>query len=126
MLVHDTVECVEVVARDLDLQRACEREQGRPAELELHAGEDAILAVERFHTLKPVLYLANTAEDDPHGEGPLPQALRDARGADRVVLNWPADAPMNSWLQVTMRSDMPNTGLLTDDALAELLSVDLR
>ena len=54
-------------------------------DLELHAGEDEILAVERFHTLKPVLYLANTAEDDPHGEGPLPQALRDARGAGRVV-----------------------------------------
>lgn len=53
--------------------------------LELHDGEERILAEERFLTLKPVLYVANTGEDDPHGKGPLTDALRQARGADRVV-----------------------------------------
>ncbi len=60
--------------------------EGKPLrEMELHAGEDAILAEERFLTLKPMLYLANTGEDDPHGEGPLPKALGEAKGTDRVV-----------------------------------------
>lgn len=39
----------------------------------------------RFLTAKPSLYLANTDENDPRGEGPLVAALRSARGADRVV-----------------------------------------
>jgi GTP-binding protein YchF len=54
-------------------------------DLDLQAGEGEILAAERFLTLKPMLYLANTGEDDPHGEGPLAAALREARGPDRVV-----------------------------------------
>ena len=59
---------------------------GQPLrEMELHPGEDPIVAEERFLTLKPVLYLANTGEDDPHGEGPLAKALQEARGSDRVV-----------------------------------------
>ncbi len=53
--------------------------------LELHEDERQILAEARFLTLKPVLYLANTSESDPHGEGPLVVALREAKGADRVV-----------------------------------------
>ncbi len=59
---------------------------GKPLrELELHAGEEPMLAEERFLTLKPMLYLANTGEDDPHGEGALAKALREARGAERIV-----------------------------------------
>jgi len=54
-------------------------------DLELHDGEERYLAEARFLTRKPVLYLANTGEDDPHGEGPLARALRDAKGDDRVV-----------------------------------------
>ncbi len=53
--------------------------------LELSEDERRILAEGRFLTLKPVLYLANTGEDDPHGKGPLATALREAKGADRVV-----------------------------------------
>ena len=53
-------------------------------DLELTEDERRILAEARFLTLKPVLYLANTGEDDPHGKGPLTTALREARG-DRVV-----------------------------------------
>ncbi len=36
-------------------------------------------------TSKPVLFVANTGEDDPRGEGPLVAALRKAKGADRVI-----------------------------------------
>ncbi len=73
---------------ELDLfTRAVEAlEAGKPVrELELHPGEEQLLAEGHFLTLKPVLYLANTGEDDPHGEGPLASALRQAKGADRVV-----------------------------------------
>jgi GTP-binding protein YchF len=52
---------------------------------ELSEGEREILADARFLTAKPCLYLANTDESDPHGEGPLPTALKEAKGADRVV-----------------------------------------
>jgi GTP-binding protein YchF len=44
-----------------------------------------ILAEARFLTAKPVLYLANTDESDPHGEGPMPTALAEHKGRDRVV-----------------------------------------
>ncbi|MCP3981942.1 MAG: redox-regulated ATPase YchF [bacterium] len=44
-----------------------------------------ILAEARFLTAKPVLYLANTDENDPHGEGPMPTALAEFKGKDRVV-----------------------------------------
>ncbi len=54
-------------------------------ELELHDNDGRILAEARFLTHKPVLYLANTGEDDPHGEGPLAAALREAKGTERVV-----------------------------------------
>jgi GTP-binding protein YchF len=53
--------------------------------LELHENEERILAEARFLTFKPVLYLANTGEDDPHGNGPLPAALRAAKGDELVV-----------------------------------------
>jgi len=53
--------------------------------LELEDTAERILAEGRFLTLKPVLYVANTGEDDPHGNGPLTAALREAMGDDRVV-----------------------------------------
>jgi GTP-binding protein YchF len=60
--------------------------EGTPVrELEMQDNEVRILAEASFLTLKPVLYLANTGEDDPHGKGPLTSALRDAKGAERVV-----------------------------------------
>jgi len=52
---------------------------------DLAVDERALLAPARFLTLKPCLYLANTGEDDPRGEGPLPAALRADRGDDRVL-----------------------------------------
>ncbi len=36
-------------------------------------------------TAKPVLYVANTGEDDPRGEGPLVAALRQVKSAERVI-----------------------------------------
>ncbi len=39
----------------------------------------------RFLTDKPCLYLANTGEDDPKGEGARACALIEAKGADRVI-----------------------------------------
>jgi GTP-binding protein YchF len=51
----------------------------------LSAEERELLAESRFLSDKPCLYVANTGEDDPLGEGPLAAALRDARGAERVL-----------------------------------------
>ena len=60
--------------------------QGRPVrDLEWSENEKRILAEARFLTAKPCLYLANTDESDPGGEGPLASALREARGAERVL-----------------------------------------
>ena len=53
--------------------------------LELGEEERAVLAEARFLTAKPCLYVANTGESDPAGAGPLARALREARGADRVL-----------------------------------------
>jgi GTP-binding protein YchF len=53
--------------------------------LHFHEPEREILAETRFLTAKPCLYVANTGEDDPQGEGPLPSALRQAKGSDRVL-----------------------------------------
>ena len=47
--------------------------------------ESDILSEVRFLTSKPCLYLANTGEDDPTGEGALAKALIAARGAERVL-----------------------------------------
>ncbi len=47
--------------------------------------ERRIIDQARFLTLKPSLYLANTDESDPRGEGPLARALTKAKGADRVI-----------------------------------------
>jgi GTP-binding protein YchF len=59
--------------------------QGTPIHsLDLAQQERDVLADARFLTAKPCLYLANTGEDDPHGRGPLADALRQARGAERV------------------------------------------
>jgi GTP-binding protein YchF len=55
------------------------------AALELSEKERAILTDARFLSAKPCLYLANTDEDDPRGEGPLAAALRTAKGEDRVI-----------------------------------------
>ena len=47
--------------------------------------EREILAEVRLLTDKPVLYVANTGEDDPEGHGPLVQALVTAKGRERVL-----------------------------------------
>jgi GTP-binding protein YchF len=57
----------------------------RIIDMDLHDDEPRILAEARFLTSKPSLYLANTDDDDPTGEGPLARALKDARGADNVL-----------------------------------------
>lgn len=44
-----------------------------------------ILSEVRFLTSKPCLYLANTGEDDPSGEGELAKALVAAKGARQVL-----------------------------------------
>ncbi len=60
--------------------------KGTPiASLDLSEDESRILIEARFLTAKPCLYVANTDESDPAGEGPLPTALRRAKGADRVL-----------------------------------------
>ena len=60
--------------------------RGTPVrDLKLTAKEQALLADVRFLTAKPFLYIANTGEDDPHGNGALVAALRQAKGADRVL-----------------------------------------
>jgi GTP-binding protein YchF len=60
--------------------------EGRPAgTVELSEKERAALGDFRFLTAKPCLYVANTGEEDPAGSGPGVSALREARGADRVL-----------------------------------------
>jgi len=60
--------------------------QGTPIrDVALSPEELELVAESRFLTAKPCLYVANTDESDPHGAGPLPDALKQARGADRVV-----------------------------------------
>jgi len=59
---------------------------GKPlSALDLTDEERVILAEARFLTAKPSLYLANCGEDDPSGEGSLPEALRQLVGTERVV-----------------------------------------
>jgi GTP-binding protein YchF len=53
--------------------------------MDLSEEERAILGEARFLTAKPSLYVANTDESDPAGKGPLPSALREAKGAERVL-----------------------------------------
>jgi len=53
--------------------------------LDLADKERAILADCRFLTAKPCLYVANTGEADPLGEGPGVAALRRALGAECVL-----------------------------------------
>jgi GTP-binding protein YchF len=61
-------------------------DRGTPiASMDLSAEERQLLGEARFLTAKPILYVANTDESDPTGKGPLPSALRDARGAERVL-----------------------------------------
>jgi len=60
--------------------------EGKPIkDLCLSENEQRILAEARFLTAKPCLYLANTDESDPKGEGPLVSALREAKGAEFVL-----------------------------------------
>ncbi|GAG37029.1 unnamed protein product, partial [marine sediment metagenome] len=54
-------------------------------DLDLTENERRILADARFLTAKPGLYVANTDESDPKGEGPLASALRETKGAGNVV-----------------------------------------
>jgi GTP-binding protein YchF len=61
-------------------------DRGTPVrDLELSDKEREILFDMGFVTTKPCLYVANTGEDDPEGQGPLPTALREAKGSDRVL-----------------------------------------
>jgi len=61
-------------------------EQGIPvARIDWSAEETQLLSETRFLTAKPCLYLANTGESDPHGEGDLATALAAARGVSRTV-----------------------------------------
>jgi len=55
------------------------------SDLALTEEERMAVAEVRFLTAKPCLYLANTDEDDPHGEGKLVSALAEAKGRDRIV-----------------------------------------
>jgi GTP-binding protein YchF len=60
--------------------------QGVPVrDVDLHEEERYALGDTRFLTDKPCLYVANTSESDPSGEGPLVAALRQAKGAGRVL-----------------------------------------
>jgi ribosome-binding ATPase YchF (GTP1/OBG family) len=61
--------------------------RGTPVrDLPLTDKERALLGDARFLTAKPFLFIANTGEDDPHGIGALVAALRQAKGADRVLV----------------------------------------
>jgi GTP-binding protein YchF len=55
------------------------------ASMDLSDEERAILGEARFLSAKPSLYIANTDESDPSGKGPLPSALREAKGVERVL-----------------------------------------
>ena len=57
----------------------------RIGDLEMSENEQRIFAEARFLTAKPCLYLANTDESDPTGAGPLASALREAKGAGKVL-----------------------------------------
>lgn len=60
--------------------------EGSPvADLDLDENERRILAETRFLSARPCLYVANTGEEDPAGKGPLATALREAKGAERVL-----------------------------------------
>jgi GTP-binding protein YchF len=60
--------------------------EGKPAgEADITDRERFAIREYRFLSTKPVLYVANTGEDDPEGTGPLVASLRDAKGADRVL-----------------------------------------
>ncbi|MFQ5600309.1 MAG: redox-regulated ATPase YchF [Candidatus Krumholzibacteriia bacterium] len=60
--------------------------EGSPVStLDLSDKEREVLAEARFLTAKPCLYVANTGEEDPTGDGPLARALVQAKGRDRVV-----------------------------------------
>jgi GTP-binding protein YchF len=69
------------------LQRVVELlDAGTPLREESFTTEEHRLIVEaRFLTAKPCLYLANTNEDDPRGEGRLPAALAAYVGQDRLL-----------------------------------------
>jgi GTP-binding protein YchF len=60
--------------------------RGTPiGDLQLSERESEVLAEVRLLTSKPCLYLANTGDDDPVGNGPLAAALTEAKGAEQVV-----------------------------------------
>lgn len=72
--------------RDAWAKAAAALERGtRVDDAGLTERERGWLAEGRFLTSKPTLFLANTDENDPHGEGPLVKALAAAKGADRVL-----------------------------------------
>ncbi|MCP4201684.1 MAG: redox-regulated ATPase YchF [bacterium] len=54
-------------------------------DLDLHEEERRAFGDTRFLTDKPCLYVANTGESDPSGEGPLATALKNAKGVEQVL-----------------------------------------
>lgn len=59
---------------------------GKPLyQLDFSDEEKIILRNAHFLSLKPVLFLANVDESDPSGTGPLPLALMEAKGRDKVI-----------------------------------------
>ncbi|MDH3746155.1 MAG: DUF933 domain-containing protein, partial [Acidobacteriota bacterium] len=54
-------------------------------DLDLREDERRAFADTRFLTDKPCLYLANTGEGDPSGQGPLVSELKEAKGAESVL-----------------------------------------
>jgi GTP-binding protein YchF len=59
---------------------------GTPAHaMSMSARDRDILTEARFLTAKPCLYVANTGEEDPKGEGALPRALLAAKGREHVL-----------------------------------------
>ncbi|MDH4065860.1 MAG: redox-regulated ATPase YchF, partial [Acidobacteriota bacterium] len=67
--------------------RIAEALDGGTAVRDLELDDDArrVVAEARFLTAKPCLYVANTGEDDPGGKGPLASALREGKGAEKVL-----------------------------------------
>ena len=54
-------------------------------EIQLTEKDRALLTESRFLTAKPCLYVANTGEEDPLGNGEMVASLRRAKGAERVL-----------------------------------------
>ena len=58
---------------------------GQVSALEMGERDRGIVRELGLLTAKPMLYVANTGEEDPRGEGPAAAALREAKGSGRVI-----------------------------------------